>query len=188
MILGHEMSHQILGHGEQTTQLTALLFALQLVVLSVLDTTGLVSMLTVLGMAPALKYSYELPHSRRQEFEADAMGLRLVARAGYKPHDAAEFFERLDAFSPGSHHSWNSTHPSHEARIHRLHEMETEVMKYYDETVAVAAATGHRAPGRAPWLSVPNSAQEQPGSKPSARGVAAFLAAIAVAVVVIPWQ
>merc|ERR1712039_815852 len=70
MILGHEISHVIHGHCTDTTYLTAGLLGAQLVLLSVLDVTGIISMLTILGMAPALRYGVELPFSRDNEFEA----------------------------------------------------------------------------------------------------------------------
>jgi len=95
-------------------------------------------MLTVLGMAPALKYTIELPYSRQHEFEADATGLRIAARAGFHPHDADGFFTRLDAYSKefgeSGRKSWNSTHPSHEDRIQRLESLEADAMKYFQQS------------------------------------------------------
>jgi len=135
MLLGHELSHVLHGHSSDAANLKLILLVLQLVALSVLDVTGLLSMLTVLGLAPALKYSIELPFSRDQEFEADATGLRIAARAGYNPHDASSFFDRLKSFSAAYGSSggrnWNSTHPTDNDRISRLLELEVDAMEYY---------------------------------------------------------
>ena len=57
--------------------------ASQVVVLSVLDPTGLTSLLIEAGLGYALKYGGELPMSREAENEADALGLEIMARACY---------------------------------------------------------------------------------------------------------
>jgi len=135
MLLGHEMSHVVHGHGKDATYLKAIILGVQLVLLSLLDVTGFISMLAVLGMAPALKYTVELPFSREHEFDADATGLRIAARAGYDPHDASGFFQRMGCFSHthGYHQgrNWNSTHPTHEDRVKRLQELEADVKEQY---------------------------------------------------------
>eukprot|EP00931_Biecheleriopsis_adriatica_P064887 TRINITY_DN39563_c0_g1_i2.p1 TRINITY_DN39563_c0_g1~~TRINITY_DN39563_c0_g1_i2.p1 ORF type:complete len:190 (-),score=47.19 TRINITY_DN39563_c0_g1_i2:104-673(-) len=140
MLLGHEISHMIHQHTEDSTYLKAALLGAQLMLLSVLDFTGLVSMLAVLGIQPLLTYSVELPFSREHEFEADATGLRIAARAGYNPRDAAKFFERLSKFSEvleggSSKRSWSSTHPTTEDRIAQLKELEADAMKLYKPRV-----------------------------------------------------
>jgi len=135
MLLAHEMSHVVHEHGKDATYLKAVILGVQLVLLSLLDVTGLVSMLAVLGMAPALKYSVELPFSRDQEFDADATGLRIAARAGYDPHDASGFFQRMGRFSHAHGQrqcrNWNSTHPTPDDRLKRLHELEADVRENY---------------------------------------------------------
>ena len=40
-----------------------------------------------------------LPHSRGQESEADRMGLRYMARAGYYPENAVAFWQRFADFN-----------------------------------------------------------------------------------------
>ena len=62
----------------------------------------------------------ELPFSRTQESEADHVGLILMAKAGYDPHQALDFWKRMAAFSksrgaapPG----FLGDHPTDEDRI-----------------------------------------------------------------------
>lgn len=152
MLLSHEMSHVVHEHGKDATYLKAVILGIQIVLLSVLDVTGLVSMLAVLGMAPVLKYSVELPNSREQEFDADATGLRIAARAGYDPHDASDFFERMGCFSHAHGHSqgrnWNSTHPRSEDRLNRLHELEADVRENY----CISKTNSLGSEGQGIWL------------------------------------
>ena len=65
-----------------------------------------------------------LPFSRRQESEADRIGLLYAARAGYNPEAAIPFWERMSALGSSSARppEFLSTHPSGKTRIKRLRE------------------------------------------------------------------
>jgi predicted Zn-dependent protease len=67
----------------------------------------------------------ELPHSRTQESEADQIGLLYMARAGYDPEAAVQFWQRFAAFNQqqgSSTPAFLRTHPTDEARIRQLRE------------------------------------------------------------------
>ena len=60
----------------------------------------------------------ELPFSRQQESEADHIGLILMAKAGYDPATAVDFWQRMLAYSKGKEPpAFLSDHPSSEQRI-----------------------------------------------------------------------
>jgi predicted Zn-dependent protease len=64
-----------------------------------------------------------LPHSREQETEADDIGLIYMARAGYDPRNAVEFWKRFatyNAKSGGTPMQFLSTHPVDSVRIRNL--------------------------------------------------------------------
>ncbi len=64
-----------------------------------------------------------LPHSRRQELEADQLGLLYMARAGYDPRQAVPFWERFSAYAQargGKPVEFLSTHPLDSTRIAQL--------------------------------------------------------------------
>jgi predicted Zn-dependent protease len=66
-----------------------------------------------------------LPHSRKQESEADFIGLKYMARAGYNPEAAVSFWERFAAFNrqAGGDTPWFlRTHPVDETRIKQIKE------------------------------------------------------------------
>jgi predicted Zn-dependent protease len=80
-----------------------------------------------------------LPFSRTQESEADHIGLILMARAGYDPHGALAFWQRMErAAGGGSPPEYLSTHPSHGTREQQIEAWLPEAMRYYD--------AGSRAP------------------------------------------
>ena len=45
------------------------------------------------------KYGRSLPHSRAQESEADHIGLIYMARAGYEPRSAVDFWQRFSSYN-----------------------------------------------------------------------------------------
>src|SRR5690606_28973683 len=73
-----------------------------------------------------------LSFSRQHESEADRIGLIFMAIAGYDPHEAPKFWERLTQ-SGGAADAPEclSTHPSHFTRIANLNKAMPEAMKYY---------------------------------------------------------
>ena len=66
----------------------------------------------------------ELPHSRLQESEADHIGLIYMARAGYDPETAVQFWERFMEYNrqQGGNETppFLRTHPTDATRIRQL--------------------------------------------------------------------
>ena len=64
--------------------------------------------------------TFQLPHSREQEAEADVMGLELMARAGYDPHAAITLWKKMEAAEGSAPPQFLSTHPASQNRIAEL--------------------------------------------------------------------
>src|SRR2546423_6589307 len=81
-VMGHEIGHALREHGrEQASQ--QMLEQLRV---------GLLGAATRVNkpLAQTIPHlTINLPHSRQQETEADRVGVELMARAGYDPHEAA---------------------------------------------------------------------------------------------------
>ena len=95
---------------------------------------GTSAAISVAAMAAGagVDYGILMPMSRKQESEADHIGLVLMAMAGYDPHAALTFWERLAAVSKGQKGpQWLSTHPTNDARIADLRNWLPDAMKYY---------------------------------------------------------
>jgi hypothetical protein len=95
----------------------------------------------------------EKPYSRHLELEADYLGATLMARAGYDPQAAIDFWrdmaeeDKAKALKGGKTeeefegeddmHEFFSTHPSHEHRSESLEEINDYLVGLYDEARGV---------------------------------------------------
>jgi predicted Zn-dependent protease len=115
VVLGHEISHALLNHGQQRMS-ADLLQQLGAVSLSVISNSE--ALMAAYGIGSTLGGT--LPFSRSHESEADHYGLILMAIAGYNPDEAAPFWERMAALGGGGTPEFLSTHPSDTTRINQL--------------------------------------------------------------------
>lgn len=78
------------------------------------------------------KYGVLLPYSRRQESEADHIGLNLMAKAGYDPTVAPGFWNRFGSDKTGEQQpEFMSTHPASERRASDLLSLMDEASSIY---------------------------------------------------------
>ena len=126
-VLGHEIGHAVAHHGAERMSESLLLQgggSLLDAGLAKSDPRTHAAMVTAYGVAAQV--GRELPHSRKQESEADHLGLIYMARAGYNPDAAVGFWERFSEYNRqhgGSQGLWFlRTHPLDDVRIKLLHE------------------------------------------------------------------
>ncbi len=135
VVMGHEVAHAIAKHGgERMSQ--ALMQQLGGMALSVAlqqqpEQTQSLAMMAYTGGSTVLGV---LPFSRLHESEADELGIRFMALAGYNPAEAPKFWERMKAQSGGAPPEFLSTHPSNETRIDDLNKLLPEAKKYYERS------------------------------------------------------
>jgi predicted Zn-dependent protease len=121
-VLGHEIGHVIARHHEEriTRQLGA---QAGLGVLGALAGArygeGAASTVNQLGGMTA-QAAFLLPGSRTQESEADVVGQRLMAQAGFDPRQAVGLWQNMMAASANRPPQWLSTHPDPANRIREL--------------------------------------------------------------------
>ena len=69
--------------------------------------------------------------SRKQESEADHIGLIFAAMAGYNPEVAVTFWQRMSSATGGGSNSLFADHPSDATRIQQIQGWLPEAQKYY---------------------------------------------------------
>lgn len=133
VVLGHEIAHAFARHGaermtdELITQMGSI--AISKALENHPEQTKNIFM-TAYGAGTQV--GVLLPFSRKQESEADHLGLIFMAMAGYDPHEAVTFWERMAAANQGSQPlELLSTHPANETRIKDIQKLIPEAMKYY---------------------------------------------------------
>ena len=127
-IVGHEIGHLQAGHGqERMNAQIAKSWGLRLValLLNLGDVEYAAEIAAALGLG--VEYGLVLPYSRRQELEADRLGLTTMAEAGFRPAEAVELWRRMGAASGARGPEFLATHPAPESRIERIEAMLPEL-------------------------------------------------------------
>jgi len=133
-VLAHEIAHVNCRHS--TEQLTRMMLAGMLV-----ETTAVVleqneendwadAIRATFAVGTAL---YVPIHSRKDEYEADRVGLFYMARAGYDPRAASQIWKRVAQRKGRANHSASifATHPSNWDRYRALEKMMPYAMQEY---------------------------------------------------------
>lgn len=131
VVMGHEVAHALARHGNERMsqgmfqQLGGMALSAALASKPA-ETQNLFMMSYGIGSNVGVM----LPFSRKNELEADRLGLMFSALAGYNPQEAIAFWKRMSAASGGNKPpEFLSTHPADETRI-------AELQKIMDQTVA----------------------------------------------------
>jgi len=133
VVMGHEVAHAVANHGrERISQQTSAQYGLTAISVALgVGGTGEISREVIMQGAGAATSLGILKFSRKHESEADHLGLIFMAIAGYDPHEAPKFWERMAEQSGGeAPPQFMSTHPSHDTRISDLNGWIPEAMKY----------------------------------------------------------
>ncbi len=126
-VIGHEMGHALREH---TRERMSREYMQQLAITGVAVLTGAGQVGADLAGAVA-NVTFQLPHSREQEREADEIGLELMARAGYDPNAAVSLWKKMLGSQQGGTPQFLSTHPSSESRAQDLEQLIPKVEPLY---------------------------------------------------------
>ena len=133
-VLAHEIGHVIAHHAAERISRSEMVEAGAGALGAILGGVAPGSQQAIGALLGAgAHYGIELPFSREQEYEADEIGLTLMARAGYDPREAIQFWQRMQAQASGAKTpEFLSTHPITENRIARLNELMPKALEAYN--------------------------------------------------------
>lgn len=143
VVLGHEIAHAVAKHSaERLSNAYKQQYGMQILG-AVAAGMGASSTAVQLGqiVANAGGQFFTAGFSRKQESEADHMGLIFAAMAGYDPQVAVNFWQRMSQATGGGSSSLLSDHPSDADRIRDLQGWMPEALRYYKPTATTATAT-----------------------------------------------
>lgn len=131
VVIGHEMGHVVAKHAnERISQQIALQYggALAGELLGGAAATEIGQAVFGLGAQMGVM----LPYARKQEYEADELGLIFMAMAGYDPRTAIPFWTQMAQRSQGGRiPEFLSTHPTDAKRIDHMENILPKALKYY---------------------------------------------------------
>jgi predicted Zn-dependent protease len=122
-VIGHEIGHLQAEHSrERVSAETLRQWGLRLIsfLLQVNDVAFAREIAALLGVG--VEFGLVRPYGRAQELEADRLGLLMMAKAGYNPHEAVELWRRMDQ-QGGGIPAILSTHPAPQDRIEAIEAM-----------------------------------------------------------------
>lgn len=153
-VIGHEIGHVLLRHGnERLSQTTVAQSVLQAGSIALDTMKPQYRDVVVGGLGVGAQYGVLLPFSRKHENEADVVGQRFMAQAGFNPAEAVKLWQKMAELSKGQEPpQWMSTHPANESRIESLESDLSETRELY-----IAA----RASGRIPQCVPPPRASKR---------------------------
>ncbi len=142
-VVGHEIGHVIERHHDErvTRQMGASGVVQLLGALAGAKYGDSGSQLATQGGSILAQGGFLLPGTREQENEADVVGQRLMAQAGFDPRQAVDLWQNMLGASGSRPPEWLSTHPDPKSRIGELRKRAETLMPVYQQA---------RAAGRKP--------------------------------------
>ena len=131
-IMGHEVAHATARHSNERVS-QQLLFAGGVMALGTAMKDNNKKNLIMAAIGLGAQFGVLLPYSRKQESEADTIGLKYMARAGYDPREASELWIRMAGLGK-SPPEWLSTHPDPKRRAAQLRDEARTVNDIYNRS------------------------------------------------------
>jgi predicted Zn-dependent protease len=141
-VVGHEIGHVIeRHHDERVTRHVGASGVVQLLAVIAGARYGQSgSQIASQGGGLIAQAGFLLPGTRAQEDEADVVGQRLMAQAGFDPRQAVTLWENMLAAGGSRPPEWLSTHPDPRSRIGEMRRRADQLMPVYEQ----ARASGRR--------------------------------------------
>lgn len=131
-VIGHEIGHVLANHGNERVSQGIVAQAGLTVADLVLGRDSRSDELIVAALGVGTQFGVLLPFSRRQETEADRLGLKYMAESGFDPRQAPELWRLMTEAAGEGPPEFLSTHPSPKSRINDLTERAADHIGAYE--------------------------------------------------------
>ena len=132
-VMGHEIAHVTMRHsGQRFSAQFPIMLGYAGLGLAMQHEDWKTQQLAMTAFGVGSQVFGVLPFSRQHEYQADEIGLKYMAKAGYDPQQAIQFWRLMEKSSKGGKPpEFLSTHPSDSHRITRLEQALPSAMQYY---------------------------------------------------------
>jgi Zn-dependent protease with chaperone function len=137
VIMGHEIGHALLEHGRARMSEQVL----KNVGISVAAAVFNLGQISAELLAQGANLAVSLPYARKQESDADLVGLELAARAGHDPRAAVAVWQKMSRLAQagakggsGQPPQFLSTHPSNDNRVREIEANLPKVLPLYKKS------------------------------------------------------
>jgi predicted Zn-dependent protease len=138
-VMAHETAHVLARHaGERLSQAQLANLGGLGLGLATMGANPYAGQTAMLGYNLGTQMGVLLPYNRKQEYEADRIGLILMAKAGYDPAQAVDFWRRFayEKRNKLQMPAFLSSHPSDGDRIRAMETSLMEAKRYYNPQLA----------------------------------------------------
>ena len=144
VVIGHEVAHAVAKHSnERMSQQILAQYGSNILNSALANKSAAVQSVAGQVFGLGAQYGVMLPFSRKQENEADYMGMVLMSMAGYNPDMALIFWQKMSAGGGASVPELLSTHPSDETRINNIKKNLPKIKQTYYKKSSSSSATFH---------------------------------------------
>jgi predicted Zn-dependent protease len=143
-VLGHEVAHATAKHSNERVsqaQISDVLLGGAGAALGLTELSDENKGLVISALAAGANLGVLRPYSRKQESEADEIGLEFMMRAGYDPYAAPKLWDEMAQMSgeQGPLATFLSTHPAPQERAARLRELIPQMQAKLESADAVVS-------------------------------------------------
>lgn len=128
-VIAHEIAHALSGHSQEKMSMAMVGDLVGSVV--VLTAAGYGTTINADGVRSLVQLTLTLPNSRQAETEADAIGIKLAAAAGFNPQAAVTLWRKMSAVNTKRPLTLLSTHPDPDNRVMAMIEEATKLESLY---------------------------------------------------------
>jgi predicted Zn-dependent protease len=132
-VIGHEIAHVTADHSkERASRGTFSNVGIQVAAVLLGGGNQGATYTAYEALNQGAKFGLMLPFSRKQESEADVIGLEYMAKAGFDPRAAVPLWQNMNDEAGEAPAEFISTHPSSEKRIDSLVSQWVAALPYYN--------------------------------------------------------
>lgn len=141
-VIGHEIGHVEAHHGAERLSVNTAATGAALVAAVLVGSNSNEKNAALAALGVGTTVGVILPFSRTQESEADTLGLRYMAEAGFDPAESVNLWQNMGKEGGQKPPEFLSTHPADSTRMAALNRQLTDVDPLYRQARAAGRKPG----------------------------------------------